>query len=129
MIEFTLHTDPPRVTHQQQKTAVVNGKPRRYDPPELKAARALFEWLLKRYAPPTPITAPVRLFVQWRFPKGRHKDGEWKITRPDTDNLQKLLKDCMTAVGFWRDDSYVVSETAEKIWATSPGIYVRIETL
>ena len=32
-------------------------------------------------------------------------DGEYRTTKPDTDNLQKLLKDCMTATGFWTDDA------------------------
>lgn len=27
------------------------------------------------------------------------KDGEYKTTRPDTENLQKLLKDVMTGLG------------------------------
>ena len=37
--EFFLAMNPPTVTHQKHKVAVVNGKPVFYDPPELKAAR------------------------------------------------------------------------------------------
>lgn len=58
-----------------------------------------------------------------------HTNGEYKLTRPDTDNLQKLLKDCMTDMGFWTDDSLVCSEIVEKFWADTPGIYVKIEVL
>ena len=58
-----------------------------------------------------------------------HKDGEYRITKPDTDNLQKMLKDCMTLVGFWKDDALVASEITEKFWAEKPGIYIRIEEL
>ena len=43
--------------------------------------------------------------------------------------LQKLLKDCMTACGFWKDDALVAAEMAEKFWAEIPGIYVRIEEI
>ncbi len=50
-------------------------------------------------------------------------------SKPDTDNLQKLLKDCMTAVGFWKDDAQVASEICEKFWAEVPGIYVCAEEL
>ena len=56
-------------------------------------------------------------------------DGEYKITKPDTDNLQKLLKDCMTAVRFWSDDAQVASEVVEKFWADIPGIYIRVTEL
>ena len=48
-------------------------------------------------------------------------------TKPDTDNLQKLLKDCMTAEHFWTDDALVCSEITEKFWADTPGIWIHIE--
>jgi Holliday junction resolvase RusA-like endonuclease len=68
--------------------------------------------------------------TKWYFPlvKGR-KDGDFKDTRPDCDNIIKLLKDCMTDLGFWRDDAQVVSETTEKFYANSPGIWVRVEAV
>ena len=40
MIEFFLPMVPPTVTAQEHKVSVVNGKPRFYDPPELKVARS-----------------------------------------------------------------------------------------
>lgn len=63
------------------------------------------------------------------FPRGGHRDGEYRITKPDTDNLQKLLKDCMTDVGFWEDDAQVASEICEKFWAEVPGIYICAEEI
>lgn len=43
------------------------------------------------------------------FPRNKtHKHKEWRVTKPDTDNLQKMLKDCMTLTGFWNDDAQVV---------------------
>ena len=67
----------------------------------------------------------------WLFPKGKsHRHGEWRKTKPDTDNLQKLLKDCMTQVGFWKDDAQVVSEKVQKRWSDEPtGIYIEIKEL
>ena len=76
-----------------------------------------------------PYQKAVRLMVRWCLPRGRHSDGEYRITKPDTDNLQKLLKDCMTTVGFWKDDALVASEITEKFWAEIPGIYIRVEEL
>jgi len=58
-----------------------------------------------------------------------HKDGEYRITKPDTDNLQKMLKDVMTRLGFWQDDALVASDFCEKFWAELPGIYIKIQPL
>ena len=121
--------DPPTVTYQEHKVTVVNGKPVFYAPPELKAAKQKLIGHLRRFVPEDPKENGVRLLVKWCFPKGEHDDGEYRITKPDTDNLQKLLKDCMTQLGFWKDDCLVASEIVEKFWAEIPGIYIRIEDL
>ncbi len=59
----------------------------------------------------------------------RSRTGDWRTSKPDTDNLQKLLKDVMTSLGFWKDDALVCSEICEKFWAATPGIYIHIEEL
>lgn len=129
MTEFFIAMNPPTVTHQEHKVAVVHGKPVFYDPPELKAARQKLMAHLGTEVPEEPYRKGVRLVTKWCFPNGRHKDGEYRITKPDTDNLQKLLKDCMTMCGFWKDNALVASEIVEKFWAEVPGIYIRIEEL
>jgi len=127
---FMVMKNVPTVTHQQKQVTVVNGKPVFYEPDELKAARAKLMAHLGQHVPAKKYNGPIRLMVKWCFPiKGKHQDGEWKTTKPDTDNLQKLLKDCMTDCGFWKDDALVVSEIVEKFWAKMPGIYIRIEEL
>lgn len=127
--EFFMPMVPPTCTHQEKQVRVRDGKPVFYEPQELKTARQKLTGHLSRHRPEEPYTAGVRLMVKWCFPKGGHRDGEYRITRPDTDNLQKLLKDCMTAAGFWKDDCLVASEIVEKFWAEIPGIYIRIEEL
>lgn len=129
VIEFFAPMNPPTVTHQEKQVSVANGKPAFYEPAELKAARAKLRDHLAKHRPEQPLTGAVRLMVKWCFPRGHHRDGEYRITRPDTDNLQKLLKDVMTAAGFWRDDAQVASEIAEKFWAEIPGIYIRTEEM
>lgn len=128
-MEFFMAMNPPTVTHQEKQVHVVNGKPVFYEPAELKTAREKLKGHLWKFAPSDPMNVGIRLLVKWCFPRGRHKDGEYRITKPDTDNLQKLLKDCMTACGFWKDDALVASEIVEKFWAEIPGIYIRIEEL
>ncbi len=72
----------------------------------------------------------LRLIVKWCFPiTGEHSDGEYKSTKPDTDNLEKLLKDIMTKLGFWKDDAQVASEITEKFYARIPGILIYVEEI
>ena len=83
---------------------------------------------LRRHRPQEPLEGPIYLEVEWRFRSKSHVDG-WKTTRPDTDNLEKLLKDCMTRCGFWNDDAQVVYEVVLKKWSEYPGIRVRVERI
>ena len=129
-MEFFMAMIPPTITHQEKKVHRVNGRPRFYEPDELKAARQKLTAYLGQHVPEEPYQGGIQLIVKWCFQtKGRHKDGEYRITKPDTDNLQKLLKDCMTSVGFWSDDAQVASEIVEKFWAEIPGIYIRVTEL
>ena len=130
-MKIFLLLDPPTVTAQQNKVALINNKPVFYKPEKLKQARRTLVTHLKPFKPVEPLRGAIRLDVVWRFPKGkRHKHFEWRVTKPDTDNLQKMLKDCMTEVGFWIDDAQVVVEHVEKIWTDDPcGIAIEINVL
>lgn len=97
-------------------------------PAPVKKAKQLLTAHLAQHRPGEPLIGAVELRTIWLFPKGKsHKNGEWRVTKPDTDNLQKLLKDCMTKCGFWKDDAQVVREVVEKRWSDEPtGIYIEI---
>lgn len=128
--EFFLPILPPTKTHQEKQVRVVNGKPVFYEPAELLAVRQKLEAHMAKHVPVEKYTGPVRLMTKWCFPiTGKHADGQFKTTKPDTDNMVKTLKDVMTKLGYWVDDSLVASEIIEKFWAAVPGIYIRIEDL
>lgn len=127
--EFFIPMVPPTITHQEKKVRVVNGKPIFYEPEKLKTARQKLMAYLGYHVPEEPFHTGVQLVTKWCFPRGRHKDGDYRLTKPDTDNLQKLLKDCMTVIGFWDDDALVASEVIEKFWAEIPGIYIKVTEL
>ena len=129
-LSFFLPIIPPTVTAQEHQVSCVNGKPVFYDPPQLKAARAKLTAHLARHVPEKKYTGAVRLIVKWCFSvTGKHKDGEYKITSPDLDNLQKLLKDVMESLGYWKNDAIVASEITEKFYASIPGIFILIEEI
>ena len=129
MLQFFVPMVPPTVTHQEKQVTVQGGKPRFYEPQELKAARIKLRDYLAKHRPKEPMPGGVRLIVKWCFPRGVHPDGSYKTTKPDTDNLQKMLKDVMTDVGFWKNDAQVASEIVEKFWAETTGIFIRVEEL
>lgn len=129
-MRFMMKMIPPTVTAQMHKVGVRNGKPFFYDPPEVKEARAKLMAYLAEHKPEVPLEGPLFLSVTWYWPtQDRHKDREWKITKPDTDNLQKLLKDCMTQLGFWKDDAQVAVDMCSKFWVMmNPGIEIVLMT-
>ncbi len=128
--DFFLPMIPPTCTHQQKAVRVVRGRPIFYEPADLADARAKLEAHLALHRPDEPLVGAVRLTAKWCFPiVGKHRNGEYKTSKPDTDNLQKLLKDVMTKLGYWTDDALVASEIVEKFWADRPGIYIAIEAL
>ena len=133
-MQFFMPLRPPTVTHnaKQLHAFMRAGRPCAvlHDSPALKDARAKLHAHLAPHAPAKPLDGPVRLVVKWLFPAdGRHPDGSYKTSRPDTDNLDKALKDEMTRLHFWHDDAQVASEISEKFWANTPGIFIRVEAL
>lgn len=130
-MHFFMFMNPPTATAQERQVKIIQGKPIFYEPEQVKKAKLMIMDGLMGNVPKEPITGPIKLTTLWCFPKGKsHKDKEWRVTKPDTDNLQKLLKDCMTKMHFWKDDSQVVHEEVGKVWAADPaGIMISIETL
>lgn len=136
-VEFFLPMEHvPTVTHQEKKIVMRNGKAHFFEPPSLTAARQKYIDMLAQHRPAERLTGSLHLHVVWCFLTDRHPDGAWRDTKPDTDNLQKLLKDCMTHVGFWEDDAQVCSELVEKRWVrgiryggTASGIWISIKQL
>jgi Holliday junction resolvase RusA-like endonuclease len=129
-LRFFVPMHPPTATHQTMAVRVVNGKPMFYEPPRLLQARGKLGAALAPHRPAKPLQGPLRVLVKWCFmAKGKHKPNEWRTTKPDTHNLNKLLFDVMTAKRFWKDDAQVVSEIIEKFWSDTPGIYIEIAQL
>lgn len=127
-MKFFLMLDPPTVTAQEKKIVVVKGKPHFYEPDSVAEAKHELKRHLKPFIPKMPLSGPLKLTVSWLFPRGtKHKHNEYRMTKPDTDNLEKLLKDCMTQLHFWEDDAQVCIEHVEKVWSDEPnGIGIEI---
>ena len=115
---------------------VVGGYIHHYKKKNVAAAEAILRDALLPYVPAEPITdKPIYFGAIWEFPypksAKKHQPGKFrqKFTRPDTDNLNKLLKDVMTDMGFWKDDALISAEFIEKVYSDEPGILILIEDL
>lgn len=129
-MHFFISMEPPTVTQQEHRIGKrKDGSMYVYEDRDLKEARITLQNKIRPFAPEKPFSGPLRLIVKWCFPRGRHEDGQYKTTKPDTDNLNKMLKDEMTKAGFWKDDALVASEIIEKFWAEIPGIYIEVQEL
>jgi Holliday junction resolvase RusA-like endonuclease len=120
--------EPPRSTAQMKKVSVIHGRPHFYEPPKVKEAKAWLRNHLAVYAPDEPFEGAVELYVLWAYHTNKKKPA-WKTTRPDTDNLVKMLKDVMTELGYWNDDAQVCYETSSKIVSCNPELYIEVKEL
>lgn len=83
-----------------------------------------------------PLTGPVRLKVSavWPWPKSwsarkRLTAGaHYKTSRPDADNIGKLIGDALNGVA-WLDDAQVVEVSITKQYGLSGATYVSVEPL
>ena len=123
----------PTATKQMRKlkAVCVDGKwrARSYPHPRWLAAEDAIAAALEAHRPAEPLKGPLELDVTWCFPTDGMPDGAPKMTPPDTDNLDKGLKDIMTHLGWWEDDAQVAVEHVAKVHSRTTGIRIDIERL
>lgn len=125
---------------QPRPRAFVRGKHAAvYDASTAEGWKSLIAMAAKGYIPPTPIDGPVRLDALFWMPRPkrlmRKNDPAGPVvhaSKPDRDNLDKAVLDCLTAIGMFADDAQVCSGTIEKFYHTKdgkPGALITIWTL
>ena len=126
-IYIVIPGEPYRKTHQ---SGTHIGQGRTYKDAGLREVESRLMEALKPNAPSAPWNGPIQLAVNFGYEtRNVLKDREPKITKPDTDNLMKTLKDCMTACGFWWDDAQVAEEFASKFWTIQPRITIVVSKM
>jgi len=109
-----------------------------YKHPKTAAAEESFIARAIAHKPPAPLTAPIVLTLLFVLPVPKAwprrrilqlADREIPhVSRPDLDNLEKLVKDAMNGV-FWSDDQQVCGVTKRKIYGLEPRTEVTIEEI
>lgn len=62
------------------------------------------------------------------WPKKKAGAARWKTSKPDVDNIVKLVKDALNGVA-WDDDAQVAVVHACKQYSTSASLNIRIQSL
>jgi len=126
---FFMAFDPPTATQQEKKIGIRNGKPFVYPDERWEQAEDALRSHLEPHRPKEPTSGPVMLSCVWCFPANGCADGTPWLDKPDTDNLEKGLKDIMTRLGWWHDDAQVWDSHTTKIHSRITGIRVDIEVV
>lgn len=109
--------------------AVGKGRPRMskkghmYTPKETRDAEDRIRHLVKKGNVPL-IEGPVFVDVRIEVLKGK-KTGDYPLTKPDADNVIKLVLDAMNGVAY-KDDAQVCSVTCEKFYSDRDSISITV---
>ena len=129
VIYFELEENP-KGTHQQKGVSVQGGRPHFYEKGNIRALRQtyhhkIFKYLYERKIQIEKLSGPVKVSILFNFSiKDKKKWGLPKDTRPDADNLAKLLLDVMS--DFWFDDAQVACLEVRKFYAEKPSICIEV---
>ena len=109
--------------------------PRAFTPAKTRAAEETLAARAMEFRPRHPLTGPLVLDVTFvmpipaSMPKRDKTNAEIgnvpHTTRPDLDNLLKLLKDALNGV-FWVDDKQIYDVTARKVYGPYPQTVISI---
>lgn len=121
----------------------LNGKARMYDPSTAEGWKALVANAVQTSIPERPYECPVEVKMIFHFerPKSHYTSkGEltkaaknekfYHTSKPDFDNLEKAVSDCLKEIRFWKDDTQVIKWSGAKVWTKeNPGLLLIINSI
>lgn len=117
---------PPKTTKQ------VSGR-RSYDTPKVRASKATWLAIARRNAPKEPFLGPLRLSLCLTWPQGQKSRQKAQCveplaSKPDVDNICKIILDAMTKARYWHDDSQIADLRVCKFKGPITGVSVALST-
>jgi Holliday junction resolvase RusA-like endonuclease len=85
-------------------------------------------------APPLEVPVAVTITAVWPWPKSmsekkrRQSGAHYKVSKPDADNIAKLVGDALNGI-VWRDDALVARLNIQKQYGLTPATHVTVEAL
>lgn len=112
-----------------------------YDAGTAEEWKGLIAAAVRPVIPATPIEGPVELTIMFYMPRPKNhfrsngdikpKAPNFHTSKPDLDNLEKAVKDALTQLQVWRDDSQVALKITEKRYTQTgaPGANIKVRSL
>lgn len=107
-----------------------------YDPHTAESWKSQIAIAAKDFVPFPALLGPICLTLEFYMPRPKshfRSNGDPKesapcchIGKPDLDNLDKAVMDCLTQLGFWADDSQVFRKRSTKWYAVGRATGCRI---
>jgi len=104
------------------------GITRMYDPGTAEGWKGQIAAAAMPHKPAAQLEGPLHVTLLFRFARPKShwsKKGlkptapEYHTSKPDADNLAKAVLDCITQLGFWRDDAQVAALDVRKKYANA----------
>lgn len=134
LCSFTANGDPKG--QPRPRAFARGGRASVYNPATAEGWKGFIALAARNHLPPSPLDCPVRVDVSFFFARParllRKRDPDGPIlhtAKPDRDNLDKAVLDCLTSIGMWRDDALVCSGLIEKHYTArgqAPGAHIQI---
>ena len=129
--------EPPSSTHQANlrvlKTKTGKMFVGKMKNNKVSAWQKEFGLKIAKYKPTLPIVGSCSIIIRLNYsspkyllPKFNKCKTIVKDTRPDCDNVVKVILDELTNQKFWVDDSLIWQLTVEKCWEIHPSIKIKI---
>jgi len=110
-----------------------------YQPKLLKLEKKRIQFIAKALAPVIPWEEPIEITIEFYFPWRKDTSQkikeEWiangvnfKSTKPDLDNLEKMICDALEGIIF-KNDSQIVRKKSEKLYCDAPHIEVMVKKI
>jgi Holliday junction resolvase RusA-like endonuclease len=136
MIRFTVYGEP--IAQGRPRATTINGHVRMYDPKKSRDYKNYIRLAASEHKPEKLLEGPLSMKVKIYRPSLKSfskkkaemaEKGELRpVTKPDTDNYVKAIKDALKSV-IWKDDSQVVELHASKYYSQNPRIEIEIKEL
>lgn len=113
---------------------MIGGKPRFFAKKGHQTAENDLMLLCHPFAPTEPMEGALKLRVDFVFP-WRKSEAKRKLllgripnhSRPDCDNMVKLVADVLTKLRFYQDDGQIADLHVTKAWGDNVGISITID--
>lgn len=122
----------------RHRSGTFDGKARTYPAGSAEGWKVMIVIAARDHLPAEPISGPVRIDEEFYFRRPKRLQKKTSpagyiphISKPDRDNLDKAVLDCLKQIGFIRDDCYVSDGTIRKRYTridSGPGALIEIYT-